>query len=420
MKFNRTYIFIATSSVALAMLLLIQINWIIQTAKVKEELFNEKASMVLSRTTQELCSDKETCMNMENCGFVDGKSGCKLDLGKNEIHKIDSLLKKFMALYHFHLDYSFEVIPPNKVFIEKEVRGWSDNIFKTRLEEVFNNNGLELKLIFPDKKQYILEEMGPMFICSILLILVVLILFWRTIWSLLKEKKISEHTTDFLNNMTHEFKTPLTNIGLAGKMILKDTTINPEEKLKHYTGIILEENEKLRLQVEQVLSMTALERGEIPLNKINLDFHQLINASLKCILIQIENRKGNLILNLNAEQHTIFGDKNHLTNAICNLIDNAIKYSAEKPEIKIQTFNKDEKLIFMISDNGIGIDKEYLKKVFEKYFRVPTGNLHDVKGFGLGLAYVKKIIELHHGTVELTSEKVKGSTFIISFPIVNE
>lgn len=112
--------------------------------------------------------------------------------------------------------------------------------------------------------------------------------------------------------------------------------------------------------------------------------------------------------------------KNHLTNAICNLIDNAIKYSAEKPEIKIQTFNKDEKLIFMISDNGIGIDKEYLKKVFEKYFRVPTGNLHDVKGFGLGLAYVKKIIELHHGTVELTSEKVKGSTFIISFPIVNE
>lgn len=115
------------------------------------------------------------------------------------------------------------------------------------MEEVFNNNGLELKLIFPDKKQYILEEMGPMFICSILLILVVLILFWRTIWSLLKEKKISEHTTDFLNNMTHEFKTPLTNIGLAGKMILKDTTINPEEKLKHYTGIILEENEKLRL-----------------------------------------------------------------------------------------------------------------------------------------------------------------------------
>ena len=232
----------------------------------------------------------------------------------------------------------------------------------------------------------------------------------------MKEKKISEHTTDFLNNMTHEFKTPLTNIALAGKMIIKDPAVNPEDKIKHYSEIILEENEKLRLQVEQVLSMTALERGEIPLQKTELDFHELIHESLKYISIQIENKQGNIKLNLDAERPVVMGDRTHLTNALCNLVDNAIKYSREKPELTIQTSNTGQNLIVVISDEGIGIEKEYQKKVFDKFFRVPTGDVHDVKGFGLGLAYIKKIVELHGGTIELQSEKGKGTTFTITFP----
>jgi two-component system phosphate regulon sensor histidine kinase PhoR len=273
-----------------------------------------------------------------------------------------------------------------------------------------------LKLIFPEKKQYIIAEMGIPFIISVFLIIVVLILFWRTVLSLMKEKKIAEHTTDFLNNMTHEFKTPLTNIALAGKMIQKDSGINEGDKLKHYSGIILEENEKLRLQVEQVLSITALERGEIPLHKTELDFHALINESLKCISLQIENRHGSVNLNLDAISFVIMGDRTHLTNALCNLIDNAIKYSKEKPELSIQTLNNNHHLIVLISDNGIGIEKEYQKKVFDKFFRVPTGDVHDVKGFGLGLAYVKKIINLHGGTIELRSENEKGTAFTITLP----
>jgi two-component system phosphate regulon sensor histidine kinase PhoR len=218
--------------------------------------------------------------------------------------------------------------------------------------------------------------------------------------------------------MTHEFKTPLTNIALAGKMIMKDSVIGEGDKIKHYSGIILEENEKLRLQVEQVLGMTALERGEIPLRKTALDFHELIRESLKGISLQIANKHGNVKLDLDAERFVVMVDRTHLINAMCNLVDNAIKYSREKPELSVETSNAGRDLMVVVSDKGIGIEKEYHRKVFDKFFRVPTGDVHDVKGFGLGLAYTKKIVELHGGTIELRSEKGKGTTFTIAFPYV--
>ena len=410
MKFNRANIFIATSSAALLLVLIIQVNWLFQTAKSKEELFNEKANIVLARTTEALLSDKETCKNLKVC------------VGKKETHKIDSLFRYYMNFYNFHINYSFEVTQPNFVMAENR-NGLNNNVYpnepgcyKKPLDEVSNKYGWNLKLIFPNKKQFIVAEMGTMFIASIILILIVLILFWRTVLSLVKEKQLSEQTTDFLNNMTHEFKTPLTNIALASKMIIKDLSNKQEEKIKHYSEIILAENEKLKLQVEQVLSMTALERGEIPLLKTEIDFHVLVTECVKSISMQIENKQGSIKLDLNAEEHTITGDKVHLTNALCNLIDNAIKYSKEKPELLLETFNRDGKLIIILSDKGIGIEKEYQQKVFDKFFRVPTGDVHDVKGFGLGLAYVKKIIELHNGIIELKSEKGIGTTFTITLP----
>jgi two-component system phosphate regulon sensor histidine kinase PhoR len=259
--------------------------------------------------------------------------------------------------------------------------------------------------------------MGPLFATSVILVLIVLVLFWRTSLWLVKEKKISEHLTEFLNNMAHEFKTPLTNISLAGKMIAKESNLKNEEKITHYTGIILQENDKLRLQVEQVLGMAALERGEIPLVKISLDFHQLITDASKCISVQLENASGNLDLDLTANNYAIFGDKTHLSNAICNLIDNAIKYAKDKPSLKIKTYNQGQLLVVEVLDWGIGIEKGLQKRVFEKFYRVPTGNLHDVKGFGLGLSYVKKIIELHGGSIDLVSELGQGASFIINLPL---
>jgi two-component system phosphate regulon sensor histidine kinase PhoR len=418
MKLNRTYLFIALSSVALTIVLIIQVNWIYETAGVKEKMFNEKANMVLSKTAEALSKDTVTVKKLKVC------------VGINEKRKVDSLFHHYMRVYRIQVDYTFEVKPfapviKNDLAMQNELRMNQQGCYQAcvpagaaRDTGPSHTNGIDLKLIFPEKEKYIMEEMGLPFISSVILILVVLVLTSRTMMSLAKEKEISEHTSDFLNNMTHEFKTPLTNIALAGKMIIKEANIGQEEKIRHYSGIILEENEKLRLQVEHVLSMTALERGEIPLQKTELDVHQLVRDTVKRISLQVENKQGHVTLNLNAGDFVIMGDKVHLTNALCNLIDNAVKYSAEVPELLVQTFNKDRQLVLTVSDNGIGIEEHYHKKVFDKFFRVPTGNVHDVKGFGLGLTYVRSIIELHGGSIELQSEKNKGTVFIIRLPYV--
>ncbi|MGZ4077476.1 MAG: sensor histidine kinase, partial [Bacteroidia bacterium] len=322
MKSYRTKIFIIISALALASLLAIQVEYLFQSAKIKEDLFNEKANMVLSKTVDELCSDKQMCANLGTCCTSGNMTECKLNLGTAEIKRIDSLLKNNMAFYNFHIDYSFEMIKPNKPEIIIPYQESKSNTFKKRLEEVVNENGLELKLVFPDKKQFIIAEMGPLFISSIALILIILFFFWRTVSSLIKEKMISQHTTDFLNNMTHEFKTPLTNISLAGKMLIKEPNISNKEKINYYSGIITDENEKLRLQVEQVLGMTELERGEIPILKTEVNIHELLTNAAKRMNLQLENKQGKLNLKLEAHNFILNGDKNHLLNAFSNLIDN--------------------------------------------------------------------------------------------------
>ena len=377
MTLKRTYLFITISSIALLMVLIIQVSWILQSAQIKERLFNEKANMILSRTTEALRADNETCRKIEVCAEKESATTEAVSLGQNETQKIDSLFSHYMKVYNIHIDYTFEIRKPGSLTSTDEI-GLTNYTYNKPLDDTHGSAGIDLKLILPEKKQFILAEMGSLFITSVLLILIVLALFWRTILSLMKEKKISEHTTDFLNNMTHEFKTPLTNIALAGKMIIKDSTALQGDKIKHYSEIILEENEKLRLQVEQVLSMTALERGEIPLRKTEIDIHEVIDNSVKYINIQIENKHGSLKLERMAEKVIVMGDKTHLTNALSNLIDNAIKYSYEKPELYIQTSNIGKNLIVIVSDNGLGIEKEYQKKVFDKFFRVPTGDVHNV------------------------------------------
>lgn len=410
---NRTYLFIIISSAALVIVLIIQVNWIFQTAKIKENLFNEKASMVLSRTTEALAADQETCQKIDACVHIDSTNGLTARLGKHEAHKIDSLFQHYMDRYNFHINYSFVVTKPN-VFRNKAQNNFSNTVYNQSLDRFMPRNSIDLKLIFPEKRQFIIAEMGSMFITSIILILIVLILFWQTILSLMKEKNISQQTTDFLNNMTHELKTPLTNIALAGKMMLKNLHLNRVDKLQHYVEILLAENNKLSTQVEQVLDIAALNQGEIPLHKTALDMHQLIQQSLPCIHLQLEPNQGELHLNLAAQNAVVWADKTHVNNALHNLIDNAIKYSPEKAILSIQTYNQGQQFVLSIADQGIGIEKAYQKKVFDAFFRVPTGNLHDVKGFGIGLAYLKKIIDLHQGSIELQSEKGKGTTFIIT------
>ena len=415
-KINKNYIIIGISSIALFIVLIIQFTWIVQTAKVKEELFNEKANMVLSRTTEALCKDKATCMRIGECMEMDNDNNLNARINKNDKATIDSILNHYMDFYNFHVDYTFVFAKNEHEGAHHHSKAMMSNTFYKSMDEFSNISGLQLKLVIPDKQQFIIAEMGPLFLTSIILIIIVIVMFWRTIIALLKEKKIAEHTTEFLNNMTHEFKTPLTNIALAGKMILKDQQVVENPKTKQYSEIILEENEKLRAQVENVLNMSALERGEMNLRKEVLDIHQLIQDIVKCMNVQIEEHKGDLKLELFAEHVNVNADKTHLSNAICTVLDNAIKYNKGNLAIRIQTYNKENKIYISISDNGIGIDKEHQKSIFNKYYRVPTGNVHNVKGFGLGLAYVKKIVELHNGQLTVQSELGKGTTLQMNLP----
>lgn len=407
MKPHRTYLFILLSSVALVSVLVIQVSWILRTAAAKEELFNEKAGLVLSQTAAALSAD-----TLARNGLGDISDG--------EVRKIDSLLTRYMQAYNIRLQYSFEV--KSRPFLAQNQAGFVNRTYldpagayKACIEEP-GKNTLELKLVFPKKQQYILAETGIPFITSVVLLVVVLVMSWRTMFSLLREKRMAEHTTGLLNNMTHEFKTPLTNIALAGKMLVKDSNIDRGEKIRQYSSVILEENEKLTRQVEQVLGMTAFERGEIPLHPAELDFHTLIRDTLHRMALQIENRQGSVALHLQAARFRVTGDKTHLSNVLVNLLDNAVKYSPGKPELTVRTENRGNRLSVEVSDKGMGIAGEHRQKVFDTFFRVPTGNVHDVKGFGLGLAYVKKIMQLHGGTVDLRSERGKGSTFTLTLP----
>jgi two-component system phosphate regulon sensor histidine kinase PhoR len=400
-------ILILISSIALILLLLIQVNWIFQAAKIKEALFNEKANMVLAKASEALASDQVACGQIK--ASLD--KGGATQIRQEEINKINLLLKRYMEQYNFSVDYSFVVVKPSlNHFTARSSNGLSDYVYQKQLQEVAGAPQIELKLLLPEKRQFILGEMGPLFFTSVALILVVFVLFWRTSLSLIREKTIAMQTTDFLNNMTHEFKTPLTNIKLAGQMMQKDGHSD------RYAGIILSENEKLRLRVEQTLSMSALERGEIRLTKQELDIHKLINETVACMQVQLDEKRGRADVQLSATEHIISGDPTQLSIVLCNLIDNAIKYARSVPVLKISTENRNHYLVITIEDNGIGIPQQFHAMVFDKFFRVPTGDIHDIKGFGLGLTYVKKIIELHEGSINLQSAAERGTIFSIILP----
>lgn len=411
MQVNKINLIISISSFSLVILLILQFKWMLETAHIKEQIFNDKANIVLAKTTEALRNDKQMYQTIENCAANSNTNDIGISMETNELNKIDSIFSYYMKLYHIQLNYSYELIKDYP--LENITNGFSKNSYNQKVINQHGNNGFNLKLNLPQKTDYIIAEMGALFVSSVFLILIVILLLRYTILSLLKEKTIAEHSNDFLNNMTHEFKTPLTNIALAGKMIIRDSEAS--SKTNHYSEIILKENEKLRLQVEQVLSMTALERGDIPIKKESFDFHKLIDEALDCMKMQIERKNAVIEYQPAATEFMVNADRAHFMNSICNLIDNAFKYCKNTPIVKIHTINVKDKLVISVTDNGIGIEKKYQRKIFHKFFRVPTGDIHDVKGFGLGLAYIKQIVEMHMGTIEVQSAGGL-TTFIISIP----
>ncbi len=298
----------------------------------------------------------------------------------------------------------------------------SRNLFNSKYQvalyrsDVHNSPGW-LKLHFPNKKGWLWYSLLPTMLAAILFTSLILFCFSYTIHVILRQKKVSEMKTDFINNMTHEFKTPIATISLAADSIASPKVITDESKINRFIGIIKQENKRMLQQVEKVLQMAQIDKKDFQLKIADVDLHELIRQAVDHLSLQVHQRDGKINTHLEAAHPVVQGDQIHLSNVIHNLLDNANKYSDTAPDIAISTFNLNGGIQIDIEDKGIGVTKEDQKHIFDKFYRVHTGNLHDVKGFGLGLSYVKAITSAHEGSIDVKSELGKGSKFSIYLPL---
>jgi two-component system, OmpR family, phosphate regulon sensor histidine kinase PhoR len=275
-----------------------------------------------------------------------------------------------------------------------------------------------LHIYIKEDKNYILHSMGWMIAASILFTIIIISAFALTVRTLFTQKKLSEIKSDFINNMTHELKTPLATISLAIDALTNGKVIHDTEKIRYYSAMIKDENKRMNKQVEKILQSARIERQDIKLNLQDINAHDVIRKVADNLSLQIDEKQGSLGLKLDAKRYMIPADDVHFSNIIFNLLDNAIKYSKEKPAIQIETQTTGSLLAIKVKDNGIGMNKETQNRVFEKFYRAHTGNIHNVKGFGLGLSYVKAIAEAHGGKVKVESTLGKGSTFTVFLPLI--
>ena len=275
----------------------------------------------------------------------------------------------------------------------------------------------ELIVSFPEKDKYVFSSILSVGGLTLLLTLFIVFVSTSALYQIVKQKKISEIKTDFINNMSHEFKTPIATINLALDAISNPKSLKTPKKLIQYANLIREENNRMLIQVENVLRISQLQKSNETIHKKSIDLHKIILEATNHVQLLLKDKGGILNTNLNASNYTIYGNKDHITNIIINLMDNAIKYCDKKPNIKIETYNQKNDLVFILSDNGIGMTPNVQKKIFDKFYRATSGNIHNIKGHGLGLSYVKKIIDLHKGKIILESKFGVGTNFIITLPL---
>lgn len=351
---------------------------------------------------------------------------------------LDTLLRQSLAERGINIPFAYAVktrLRPQFLFTslgmepqQFDTEGYKAALFPNNLLE----NGNYVYVYFPTQQQFILSRLGFTFGASVVLILVILACFYIAINTIVKQKKLADIKNDFINNMTHELKTPISTISLAVEMAQEQLRSEPMEtnkpvtssglidkpdlRLTRYMGIIRDETRRLGSHVEKVLQMALLDRGEIKLTFSPVNIHDVIEKVLNNLSLKIEQRGGEVDLNFDADQEVVEADELHLTNIVYNLLDNALKYSPESPHITLTTRSLPEGVSITVADQGVGMTKDQTGRIFEKFYRVPTGNRHDVKGFGLGLSYVKKMIDEHHGQIQVDSQLGEGSSFEIILP----
>jgi len=338
---------------------------------------------------------------------------------------LDSLLRFSLKQNDINLAYRYTVFSERKDVGKlpgtKDFK--PDNNEKKYETQLFPNDIIpkhdKLVLYFPERQSHLLKSLSILLPSSLIFSLIIIVAFAISIMMVIRQKKISDIKSDFINNMTHEFKTPIATISLAADTVINPKVINDQEKIGHFIKIIKDENKRMNLQVERILQMSLLDKRELDLNLGKTDLHLLLQKAADNIRMHIETRKATIKTKFNARDSVFDVDEIHFTNVINNLLDNALKYSKEVLEINIGTEQTMQGIIISVEDNGIGMSQEALSKIFDKFYRVTKGNIHNVKGFGLGLSYVKAIVEAHGGRIHVKSEPNVGSRFDIFIPKKN-
>ncbi|MBK9292164.1 MAG: HAMP domain-containing histidine kinase [Bacteroidetes bacterium] len=338
--------------------------------------------------------------------------------------RIDSLVKAELRRSGIDTEYELGIYSPtrNALLFQKTGR-----YPQKLLEEAFafdmyptitpSQYADKLLIFFPHEKRFIIGQLSDLFVLSGIFVVIIILAFAATIFTIFRQKQLSEMKNDFVNNMTHEFKTPISTIALACEA-LRDNDIQKSEALYNvYINMIDEENKRLGAMAEQVLQSAVMEKGELTLRKDRVDLHEVLRQAVASKQLMAKSRNGHIFMELKADNAEVLGDRVHLTNVMLNLLDNALKYTEEAPQVVVRSRNIPNAVEISVQDNGIGISKSNQKRIFEKLYRVPTGNVHNVKGFGLGLSYVKAVAEKLGGMVGVNSELKRGSTFYIRLPL---
>jgi len=332
------------------------------------------------------------------------------------------LLKKEFSKRGIDIDFKYGVYSEDGYLTNLKSGYYTINKANSIGYALFETDSRESKfklyVTFPDQQEHYLADISNILLLSVFFIFIIIVAFSSSLYQLVRQKKISEIKTDFINNMTHEFKTPIATINLALDAIKNPRIINDNEKVKRYVRMIREENKRMHGQVENVLRISRLEKNQLEISKVAIDMNDIVEEAISHVDLLVKNQEGIITTHLHALQSEVLGNHLHLTNIIVNMLENALKYSDKKPNIEVFTESTSNFFIIKIKDDGIGMSKSAQKYVFNKFYREHKGNIHNVKGHGLGLAYVKEIIENHQGTVFVESEKGKGSTFTVKLPLI--
>ena len=336
--------------------------------------------------------------------------------------ELKNIIKKELAKRDIKLDFKYGVYSKDGLATKLKSGYYTINKKESYpyplLQKTEEEVGYDLYITFPSKNDHILSGISSILLLSLFFIFIIIIAFSSSLYQLIRQKKISEIKTDFINNMTHEFKTPIATINLALDSIKNPKIINDNSKVMRYVKMIRDENKRMHSQVENVLRISRLEKNQIEISKETIEMHDLIEDAITHVSLLIKDRKGTINTHFQAITSEAEANQFHLTNVVVNMLENALKYSDGAPKIDVYTESTNKYFIFKIKDEGIGMSKNVQKYVFDKFYREQKGNIHNVKGHGLGLAYVKEIVEKHHGTVFVESEKGKGSIFTVKLPLI--